>query len=43
MIWLLLATALLAMLIMEVRIWRAVTGLIYRTGRQLVAPAKQKD
>ncbi|CTQ51508.1 hypothetical protein LP7551_00020 [Roseibium album] len=43
MLWLLLISALLVTLIMEVRIWRAVTKLIYRIGRALFAPTKHKD
>ena len=43
MLWLLLISALLITLIMEVRVWRAVTRLIYRTGHSLIAPSKHKD
>jgi hypothetical protein len=43
MVWLLLIAALLIMLVMEVRVWRAVFRLIYRTGRRFAAPAKHKD
>ena len=38
----LLTVTLLAMLMMELRIWRSVSKLVYRTGRSLLAPpAKQ--
>lgn len=42
MVWLLLSVLLL-MLMMELRIWRAVAKLIYRTGRDRLTPANQKD
>ncbi|CTQ59286.1 hypothetical protein IWQ55_000504 [Labrenzia sp. EL_208] len=42
MVWLLF-TVLVIMLVMELRIWRAVANLIYRTGRNSLAPAKHKD
>jgi len=39
---LLLTVTLLAMLIMELRLWRSVSKLVYRTGKTLLAPpAKQ--
>jgi len=38
----LLTVTLLAMLIMEVRVWRSVSKQVYRTGKSLLAPpAKQ--
>jgi hypothetical protein len=42
MVWLLLSV-LAIMLMMELRIWRAVTNLIYRASRDRLAPAKHKD
>nr|WP_319382751.1 hypothetical protein [uncultured Roseibium sp.] len=42
MVWLLLAV-LIVMVLMELRIWRAVAKLIYRTGRDRLTPANQKD
>lgn len=43
MVWFLLAATLIALLVMEVRIWRAGSKLIYRTGRGMIAKVKQKD
>ena len=43
MLWLLLIPVLLLTLVMEFRVWRAVTKLLYRTGSSLIAPAKHKD
>lgn len=43
MVWLFLIPVLVILLIMEVRIWKAVSRLIYRTGQRLTAPAKRKD
>ena len=42
MVWLLLSVVLI-MVVMELRIWRAVAKLIHRTGRDSLTPAKQKD
>lgn len=42
MLGLLLTVTLLAMLLMEVRVWRSVSKLVYRTGRTLLAPPSKQ-
>ena len=43
MFWLILIPALLILLIMEGRIWRAVARLIYRAATRMAAARRQKD